>query len=343
VSASSSSVLCGPNSPQKFQDYLVHDRPQLHLTVVSFLDATIVTLTWPHTLTDIAGIAAIIRCWCYILNESDKLQTGSEILDALPLVVDPFFDPVAGLGKDQPVRLEPFILSEYRITSWRLIKTIAIGLWQTLWERFVSGPSTSLGVIVIPQDVVLDLKREVLRSLESGGPGHEATPFLSDSDILTAWLTRISLHGTPQINRRPSQKVTIINACDLRGRISSLCTNFSLPRRVPNSSEKVWIGNGGSVFSLFHIVSYEIAASIPLGTMILSSRMMSEVKYQAVLTPSESRIPCYSYTSWNTSSSTGIAYSRLFSGRPRLCSVYRRPFLLLYGSAKQPCCTQRLV
>lgn len=343
MSASSSSVLCGPNSPQKFQDYLVHDRPQLHLTVVSFLDATIVTLTWPHTLTDIAGIAAIIRCWCYILNESDKLQTGSEILDALPLVVDPFFDPVAGLGKDQPVRLEPFILSEYRITSWRLIKTIAIGLWQTLWERFVSGPSTSLGVIVIPQDVVLDLKREVLRSLESGGPGHEATPFLSDSDILTAWLTRISLHGTPQINRRPSQKVTIINACDLRGRISSLCTNFSLPRRVPNSSEKVWIGNGGSVFSLFHIVSYEIAASIPLGTMILLSRMMSEVKYQAVLTPSESRIPCYSYTSWNTSSSTGIAYSSLFSGRPRLCSVYRRPFLLLYGSAKQPCCTQRLV
>lgn len=55
------------DGPQEIEDYLHTDRPQLSLHVVSFTDATLVSLTWPHTLWDAMGRREFLLAWTAVL------------------------------------------------------------------------------------------------------------------------------------------------------------------------------------------------------------------------------------------------------------------------------------
>lgn len=46
------SLVSRPGDPRTLDDYLQSERPVLGLHIVSFTDATIVTLSWPHVLFD---------------------------------------------------------------------------------------------------------------------------------------------------------------------------------------------------------------------------------------------------------------------------------------------------
>ncbi|PHH86825.1 hypothetical protein CDD83_9695 [Cordyceps sp. RAO-2017] len=62
------SLSRAPGSPTTLNDYLKNDYPQLGLHIVTFTDATIVTLQWPHTLFDLMGQKAVLDAWTLILQ-----------------------------------------------------------------------------------------------------------------------------------------------------------------------------------------------------------------------------------------------------------------------------------
>ncbi|KAF3387927.1 hypothetical protein DPV78_012283 [Talaromyces pinophilus] len=60
--------LTGPNArPTSFEDYLSRYLPQIFLHIVTFSDGTLMSLTWPHTMSDISGWGHIFRAWSGVL------------------------------------------------------------------------------------------------------------------------------------------------------------------------------------------------------------------------------------------------------------------------------------
>ncbi|ELQ32464.1 hypothetical protein OOU_Y34scaffold01147g2 [Pyricularia oryzae Y34] len=53
--------------PKCLDDYLRSDLPQLWLHIVSFEDATLTCLTWPHATMDGAGLSELLTAWAYTL------------------------------------------------------------------------------------------------------------------------------------------------------------------------------------------------------------------------------------------------------------------------------------
>ncbi|KAE8548910.1 hypothetical protein EYB25_009293 [Talaromyces marneffei] len=61
--------LTGPKGrPASLEDYLGRYLPQLYLHIVTFTDGTLVSLTWPHTMSDISGWGHIFRAWSAVLS-----------------------------------------------------------------------------------------------------------------------------------------------------------------------------------------------------------------------------------------------------------------------------------
>lgn len=61
--------LTGPNGrPTSFQDYLSRYLPQIFLHIVTFNDGTLMSLTWPHTMSDISGWGHIFKAWSDVLG-----------------------------------------------------------------------------------------------------------------------------------------------------------------------------------------------------------------------------------------------------------------------------------
>ncbi|KAF5009511.1 hypothetical protein F66182_15553, partial [Fusarium sp. NRRL 66182] len=61
--------LTGPNArPTSFEDYLSRYLPQIFLHIVTFNDGTLMSLTWPHTMSDIFGWGHIFKAWSDVLG-----------------------------------------------------------------------------------------------------------------------------------------------------------------------------------------------------------------------------------------------------------------------------------
>lgn len=55
------------DAPPTLEDFVHSDIPQLSLHITSFTDATLVALSWPHTLMDVMGQTALLQSWSLIL------------------------------------------------------------------------------------------------------------------------------------------------------------------------------------------------------------------------------------------------------------------------------------
>jgi hypothetical protein len=56
------------DAPEKLDDFLCSDEPQLSLHIVSFEDATIVSISWLHTFLDATAMVAVLNAWVLVLN-----------------------------------------------------------------------------------------------------------------------------------------------------------------------------------------------------------------------------------------------------------------------------------
>ncbi|KAJ4312152.1 hypothetical protein N0V94_007590 [Neodidymelliopsis sp. IMI 364377] len=65
-------------------DWTTTDHPPLSVHVISFTDATLVTLSWPHVFSDAAGIHNLLEAWVAVLEGREE-----EVPSLMPFEEDP--------------------------------------------------------------------------------------------------------------------------------------------------------------------------------------------------------------------------------------------------------------
>ncbi|KAK1979264.1 hypothetical protein LZ30DRAFT_631512 [Colletotrichum cereale] len=186
-----------PSTPATFNDFVDNDVPQLSLKITSFNDATLVGLSWPHTLMDVFGQEALLRAWSLVL-------AGRE-LDVQPLM-GAYKDAILAAIEEHS---EEFDLGQKVLQGLGLIK---FGL-RFAWD-IMRNPALKTQTIFLPERAMTELRRLAEMDLpsEDGKP-----PFISDGDIIAAWVAR-AVASSLQYPR----PLTMIHALNARSRLSSL-------------------------------------------------------------------------------------------------------------------------
>ncbi|KAF2660737.1 hypothetical protein K491DRAFT_588653 [Lophiostoma macrostomum CBS 122681] len=258
-------LLFGPDHPTKAEDWFYVDRPQLQLHVVSFNDATLVTLTWLHTLLDAMGRRALLTAWTAILE-------GRE--DDVPEIYGYDTDPLATFGKDgEPEKQEKSVLEDKVLKGWGLFKFIV----NYIWEIMVY--SEELRMICVPPAFFKRVKENMLDDLRSESPDTIITdmsnpaapkPFLSDGDILSAWYMRLITSCQPWVSRvSPKTTILYMNPFGLRQVLES-----TEPKLLPKG--KAYIAN--CVMAIHSYFSVDEVLSLPLG--FLAARLRKDISIQ---------------------------------------------------------------
>ncbi|EPS38852.1 hypothetical protein H072_7394 [Dactylellina haptotyla CBS 200.50] len=191
--------------PETFEDYLYHDTPILSLHITSFNDATLVALTWPHCIMDVLGQQALLKAWCLVL-------AGQE--SQLPPLLGARQDTMAALADDPSEPPEEFTLKN------SLLQGFAFGnfVFHLMWDRFWNPPLET-HILFVPKQFIDRLKTQAQNDLKSASKegDKEAPIFVSEGDVITAWMSRFISSSLPA--PRP---ITVLHAVNTRLRFPAL-------------------------------------------------------------------------------------------------------------------------
>ncbi|KAJ5619831.1 hypothetical protein N7510_003815 [Penicillium lagena] len=198
-----------PSTPVCLDDYLNSDLPQLTLNVVSFTDATLVSLCWPHIAADAMSLRDVAMAWSLVL-------AGRE--SEIPPMLSSRYDPMVTAGKDLSFQ-QTHVLEEQQIKGW----------WSFLWSlRFVFDllwwRKMETRTVFLPRKVVEQLRSNALASLAQKAANEVTTEgqavFISEGDVVTAWMSMVA--ASALLPLKSSRAVCISNAFDLRSRLPSI-------------------------------------------------------------------------------------------------------------------------
>lgn len=206
--------------PNGISDFLTEDRAVLGLRVNSFTDKTIVVLQWQHVAFDALGMQYVVENWVRILHGKD-----SEVLTPCGTDKDPF-DALAQ-GTRGPY--EPHVLNDRRVGLAGMLKWgLGYGvdmLVRAKENRMVCVPKTYWQPQL--EKAYAELRTEAIEKGEEPGK-----VFLTENDVLTAWMLRcIVAPMEMDPNRTVSFAATPIT--------EAVCTNRSgrrLDCHVPSKS-----------------------------------------------------------------------------------------------------------
>ncbi|KAK2592286.1 hypothetical protein QQS21_010006 [Conoideocrella luteorostrata] len=220
-------TLVPPHFPKTFDEMIKKKHPQISLHVISFCDATIIQLTWPHTMSDGPGFQALLQNWSLVMagRESEVAQVLGARLDVLDRL-------------DQKCSEEFGLLD----TKWSLIRRIQV-LFRMLWRRF-SRPKLQSKVIFIPSSAYQHLLSEARRAISSPSTTKENKDanFISDADIVLAWCSQMV--ALAESNPKPVLAINIVNP---RYRLPSLRDGNAGGVYVQNMSLPVFTGQPAEV------------------------------------------------------------------------------------------------
>ncbi|KAH7551117.1 hypothetical protein BM1_09991 [Bipolaris maydis] len=185
-----------PNHPHKLEDWLYTDRPLLSVSVVTFADATLLTLGWSHIVMDIGGYEALMKSWIAVLNGREE--------NVLPFVGFSE-DPIANLAVKESA--DSYLLFPKTLTGWGFLRFV----FNYFCEKIFYPLETDY-VVSIPQTFVQGLKEEATQYLERCSPSLDTC--ISDGDILCALMTKLTISSQSLSEKRTVHQ---INVFDLRG------------------------------------------------------------------------------------------------------------------------------
>ncbi|RKK85207.1 hypothetical protein BFJ71_g14261 [Fusarium oxysporum] len=191
-----------PGAPASLKDYTSRDVPIIGLHIITFQDATLVTVTWPHVLFDAVAFSHLVQAWSAVL-------AGHK--ERVPNIIGAKDDVLYNLGAISQAGPQ-YAASESRILSGiAFIFFVVRMLWIILTQPIVESR-----IICLPKDVVDKLHQQALEDIK-GEHSDQDDPWVSPSDAILAWLTRalVDLSKAP----RPISMTTPIDA---RTRLSQL-------------------------------------------------------------------------------------------------------------------------
>jgi hypothetical protein len=265
------------NPPLTIADFCDSDLPQIGLHVVSFTDATLVSISWPHNMSDAVGIQTILINWGKVM--SGRLTDVQPLQDAESNPLDQVNDNNGNNSKQEEWILKTRLVSGIWLIIWA-VRYIWILLWGSQEGKFIYLPANTVKALQ------RDSRESLVRSNESRVPGHSDKPFLSEGDVITVWAVRMScLHLA---SRRSSQQpITIINALDVRGRLPSLFNqntayvgNFAFALFTETTIGQVM---STSLGELAHMVRKSLLEQVPETQIRAMFRELTKTKLGALI------------------------------------------------------------
>lgn len=154
----------------------------LGLRIISFNDATLVTLSFSHLLFDGLGGKAVMDAWSLVLHGRDqKIQDLQGVYE----------DPLATLG----TRSEVPYKHESRVIH--LGQLVLFGA-RAFLQRIFFKPDLKDYVVCVPGSYVKKLRDNAIKSLDAAIDPSSEQPFLSDSDVLCAWWSKYIASCVPE-------------------------------------------------------------------------------------------------------------------------------------------------
>ncbi|KUL83756.1 hypothetical protein ZTR_08650 [Talaromyces verruculosus] len=195
--------LRGAKTPEYLDDWLSSDTPQLAVHVVVLKDVTFVTVTFIHLLMDAMGFTALLKGWTAVLR-------GRE--DQIPPIVDAGEDPLANIHQMTPS--SKYVLADRVLKGWAFIVFVIQYIFELVWWR-----KDEERLIFVPGNYLKDLRNIALAELNDS-PSKTAKPaFISESDVLLSWWTRIFIKA---LDPSPNKPITILNVFDIRGVLAEM-------------------------------------------------------------------------------------------------------------------------
>ncbi|KAF7922008.1 uncharacterized protein EAE98_008219 [Botrytis deweyae] len=187
--------------PNNIEHYWKNDQPMLSLHVTSFADATLVGLTFPHSLTDAMGTSEFLKAWSNVVAGKSsfvKPLQGTQV-DVLGNI---------GTSLDKKASQGEFALEGQQTRGFSLLSFIARYMWDATTRRSIRTRH-----IYLPAKYMSYLRQDVEEELKRQNGG--VVPFVSDGDLITAWGARMVMSSSPWKNC----SAVICNVFDLRGRL----------------------------------------------------------------------------------------------------------------------------
>ncbi|EEU38068.1 uncharacterized protein NECHADRAFT_48023, partial [Fusarium vanettenii 77-13-4] len=194
------------DDPVNGSDLFKGDKPQMSLRIVSFSDATPVSLVWPHSAMDAVGLQAMLKNWSLVMAGRE-----SEVLPVLGARDDMVYGIVEPPTGTEEVEQEESHLAQKRISGFKLVLFGLRFLWDLLWQGVCQSKS-----IFLPKEAVAKLMRQALEEATITTPPTDEKPFVSEGDVLAAWTTRLIASSDPR-----KLPVTTLTAVNLRYRFKS--------------------------------------------------------------------------------------------------------------------------
>ncbi|KAL5365927.1 hypothetical protein BJX96DRAFT_182057 [Aspergillus floccosus] len=191
------SLCLHPDCPQKLEDWLYSDQPQLNVHVVVFHDATLLTMTFMHFFMDGMSIALVFRAWSAVLNGCEEQVPSFRGIDE-------------DLLRPQTTIVPASDYMHYK--KWlRGFKMFIFSL-RSFWES-IRFPHEERRHFCIPGDVIGTMRSQMLQELGTSLPNEHQPAFLSEGDVLLAWCLRATLKG---LGVSPSRSIALFSVFDAR-------------------------------------------------------------------------------------------------------------------------------
>jgi hypothetical protein len=190
-------LVTRPGHASIFSDWIDSDLPALSVHVVSFDDATLLTISWSHVFLDALGRQSLLQAWTSVLDGREE-----DVPAFMPFHVDPAHEIARG---GDPKK---HIMSHYALTGiWFAMFVVGY-----LYELFVHSAEAGR-MICIPGPWVENLREQAIADVLASGHSKNDL-FLSHGDVLLAWWAKTS---TTAQRLGSSQPVNIMNVTNVRG------------------------------------------------------------------------------------------------------------------------------
>ncbi|KAI7381981.1 hypothetical protein KC328_g11929 [Hortaea werneckii] len=212
-------LIYSPDTPTKLEDWLYTDKPPLSLHIVTFTDATVVGLSWSHTLLDAMGRHLLQRAWTAVLEGREH---------DVPPFQGYYEDPITPVVNQTPP--EQHVLYDHLLSGFGFFVFVMYMILEFVW-----WPKQSSRIILLPGPYVQDLRQQALQDLHANKKegNDERVPFVSEGDIIFAWLARKTIQA---LRPSPTTPVNLTLILNLRG-------SSSASPIFPSPEGEAYIGN----------------------------------------------------------------------------------------------------
>lgn len=224
-----------------FSDWLETDLPALSIHIISFRDATLLTISYPHAFLDGLGFQSLLKAWTAVLNGQE-----AEIPPFVPFHVD-LVHEIARNGTPAS-----HILYKHVLTGL----SFALFVVGYMYELLVHS-AEAYRMFCCPGPWVETLRQQALADVRASG-NDDPDLFMSHGDVLLAWWIKVAIAAQ---GFSSSQPVNIINVTNLRG---------LFPDDLPETENAAYIGN--AIFSTCTITSSGELAANSVGELALRLR-----------------------------------------------------------------------